>query len=148
VWLRKSHVGIPTTPKLTARKEYAIVRDTSLPRPFLLTAVFVTVLYSLRRTGYDSQFSQKADFLQEELQAFFRVLRLGNDVEAIRSAAERLRKTIDEIEPLATDPGDAWKDLASDQRWAYLRMLSHLGTAGHEIKAATQQIQQRTAVNS
>jgi hypothetical protein len=95
-----------------------------------------------------TNFLKTADFLQEELQAFFRVLRLGNDVEAIRSAAERLRKTIDEIEPLAKDPGDAWKDLAPDQRWAYLRMLSHLGTADHEIKIATQQIQQRTAVSS
>jgi hypothetical protein len=93
-------------------------------------------------------FLKTADFLQEELQAFFRVLRLGSDVEVIRSAAERLRKTVDEIEPLAKDPGDAWKDLAPDQRWAYLRVLSHLGTADHEIKVATQQIQQRTAVNS
>jgi len=44
----ESHVGLPTTPELTARKEYAIVRDTSLQRPFLLTTVFVTVLYSLK----------------------------------------------------------------------------------------------------
>jgi uncharacterized tellurite resistance protein B-like protein len=93
-------------------------------------------------------FLKTADFLQEELQAFFRVLRLGSDVEAIRSAAERLRRTVDEIEPLAKDPGDAWKDLAPDQRWAYLRMLSHLGTADHEIKIATQQIQQRITVSS
>ena len=76
-------------------------------------------------------FLKTADFLQEELQAFFRVLRLGSDVEAIRSAAERLRKTVDEIEPLAKDPGEAWKDLAPDQRWAYLRVLSHLEGVMH-----------------
>ena len=78
-----------------------------------------------------TNFLKTADFLQEELQAFFRVLRLGGDVEAIRSAAERLRKTVDEVEPLAKDPGEAWKDLAPDQRWAYLRVLSHLEGVMH-----------------
>jgi len=43
-------------------------------------------------------FLKTADFLQEELQAFFRVLRLGGDVEAIRSAAERLRKTVSNLD--------------------------------------------------
>jgi hypothetical protein len=93
-------------------------------------------------------FLKTADFLQEELQAFFRVLRHGSDVETIRKAAERLRQTIDEIEPLADDPGDAWKDLSPDQRWGYLRVLSHLGTADHEIKVANQHIQKRTMINS
>jgi hypothetical protein len=86
-------------------------------------------------------FLTTADFLQEELQTFFRVLRRGNDVEALRSATERLRKVIDETEPLAEDPGDAWKDLALEQRWGYLRVLSHLGTAGHELKTAQQRLQ-------
>ena len=93
-------------------------------------------------------FLKTADFLQEELQAFFRVLRRGSDVEAIRRAAERLRRTVDEIEPLAKDPGDAWQDLAPNQRWGYLRVLSHLGTADHEIKVANKQIQQRTVAGS
>ena len=73
-------------------------------------------------------FLKTADFLQEEVQAFFRVLRGGSDVEAVRSAAERLRRTIDAIEPLAKDPGDAWQDLALNQRWGY---LSCVVTPGH-----------------
>jgi hypothetical protein len=86
-------------------------------------------------------FLTTADFLQEELQTFFRVLRRGNDVEAIRSATERLRRAIEAAEPLAEDPGDAWKDLAPDQRWGYLRVLSHLGTADHELKGVEQRLQ-------
>jgi hypothetical protein len=86
-------------------------------------------------------FLTTADFLQEELQTFFRVLRRGNDAEAIRTAMERLRSVIEATEPLAEDPGDAWKDLAPDQRWGYLRVLSHLGTADHEIKGVEQRLQ-------
>ena len=79
-------------------------------------------------------FLKAADFLQGELQEFYRVLRRGNDNQAIRTAAERLRAAMNEIEPIAQDPGDAWKDLPSDQRWGYLRVLSHLGTADHPVE--------------
>lgn len=86
-------------------------------------------------------FLKAAEFLQEELQEFYRVLRRGNDSPAIRTAAERLRTAMNQIEPLAGDPGDAWKDLAPEQQWGYLRVLSHLGTADHELKGATKRTQ-------
>jgi hypothetical protein len=88
-----------------------------------------------------TNFLTTADFLQTELQTFFRVLRRGNNVEAIRNAMDRLRNAIESVEPLAEDPGDAWKDLAPDQRWGYLRVLSHLGTADHELKGVEQRLQ-------
>lgn len=79
-------------------------------------------------------FLQTADFLQEELQVFYTVLRRGGDGLDLQEAVERLHSAVDQLEPLADDPGERWKDLPMGQRWGYLRMLSHLGTATHELK--------------
>ncbi len=38
------------------------------------------------------------------------------------------------MEALADDPGEGWKELPMGQRWGYLRLLSYLGTAIHELK--------------
>jgi hypothetical protein len=75
-----------------------------------------------------------ADFLQEELQAFYATLRRGGDEVALRAAIERLQTAINQVDPLANDPGEGWKDLTNDQRWGYVRVMSHLGTATHELK--------------
>ncbi len=79
-------------------------------------------------------FLQTADFLQQELQAFYKVLRRGGDGLELQKAVERLRSAVDQVEPLADDPGEGWNELPMGQRWGYLRMLSHLGTATHELK--------------
>ncbi|MGE4092738.1 MAG: hypothetical protein AB7G75_18045 [Candidatus Binatia bacterium] len=83
-------------------------------------------------------FLTTADFLQSELREFYRVLRRERDQEMIDAAIQRLRTVVDKIEPLADDPGDSWQSLAMEQRWGYMRVLSHLGTAAHELKCAAQ----------
>ena len=92
-------------------------------------------------------FLQTADFLQDELQEFYRVLRRGNDMQAIRSAAARLRAARNQIEAIA-EPGEAWKELIPEQKWGYLRVMSHLGTADHELKGLEQRLQQETLAES
>jgi hypothetical protein len=82
-------------------------------------------------------FLKTADFLQEELQAFYRVLRCGGKNEELRAAIMRLQAVIEQVEPLANDPGEAWRTLAMEQRWGYMRLLSHLGTASHELKTVS-----------
>lgn len=85
----------------------------------------------------DIDFLKTADFLQEELLAFYRVLRCERKSEELRAAIMRLQAVIEQVEPLANDPGEAWKTLGMEQRWGYMRLLSHLGTASHELKAAS-----------
>jgi hypothetical protein len=80
-----------------------------------------------------TDFLKAAEFLQEELQAFYRILRRAGNQKERRVAIERLRTAIDRVEPLAIDPGESWKNLAMNQRWGYLRVLSYLGTATHEL---------------
>jgi hypothetical protein len=79
-------------------------------------------------------FLRTADFLWEELQAFYTVLRRGGDERELQTVVERLRSAVDHVEPLAEDPGEGWNELPKGQRWGYLRLLSHLGTATHELK--------------
>ena len=85
----------------------------------------------------DIDFLKTAEFLQEELQAFYRVLRCGGKSEELRTAIIRLQAVVEQVEPLANDPGEAWKTLEMEQRWGYMRLLSHLGTASHEIKTVS-----------
>jgi hypothetical protein len=80
-------------------------------------------------------FLKTADFLQGELQIFYRALRRGGNKEELQLAIERLQTAIDHVEPLANDPGEVWQTLAMEQRWGYMRVLSHLGTATHELKS-------------
>lgn len=85
----------------------------------------------------DIDFLKAADVLQEELRAFYRILQCGGNAEERQLATERLRAAVDRTEPLATDPGDSWQSLALDQQWGYLRVLSYLGTATHELKSVS-----------
>jgi hypothetical protein len=80
-------------------------------------------------------FLKMADSFQEELQAFYQVLRRGSDESKRQVAIERLRRIINQVEPLAHDHGEAWKRLAMEQRWGYMRVVSHLGTARYELKS-------------
>ena len=89
-------------------------------------------------------FLRTADYLQGELQAFFRVIRHTKDTAAIHAAIERLQAVVNQVEPLSEDPGEAWKDLAINQRWGYLRVLSHLGTATHELQGTAQRARAET----
>jgi hypothetical protein len=82
-------------------------------------------------------FLKAADFLQEELQEFYRILRRGGNERERRVAIERLRTAVDRVKPLANDPRESWKSLAMEQRWGYMRVLSHLGTATHELESAS-----------
>jgi len=40
---------------------------------------------------------------------------------------------VDQLEAVADDPGEEWRTLPDSQRWGYLRLISHLGTATHEL---------------
>ena len=51
-----------------------------------------------------------------------------------QAAAEQLQAIVDKLEAFADDPGEQWRTLSDIQRWGYLRLLSHLGTATHELQ--------------
>lgn len=85
----------------------------------------------------DTDFLEVADLLREEIQEFYAVLRRGGKREELRTAIARLQAAIDQVEPLANDPGEGWKTLAMEQRWGYMRLLSHLGTAAYEIQTVS-----------
>lgn len=91
-------------------------------------------------------FLRTADYLQDELQKFFRVIRHTKDTAAIKAAIERLQSVVNKVEPLSEDPGEAWKNLAVNQRWGYLRVLSHLGTATHELQGTAQRVRTETSL--
>lgn len=80
-------------------------------------------------------FLKVADSLQEELQEFYGVLRGGGDEKERQAAIERLRAAVNQVERLASDPPEAGKSLAVEQRWGYMRVLSHVGTATRELKS-------------
>jgi NTP pyrophosphatase (non-canonical NTP hydrolase) len=73
-------------------------------------------------------FLKTVDFLQEELQEFYQVLRRSGDKRKRQMATERLRKVINQVEPLARGAGEAGKSLAMEQQWEYMRVVAHLGT--------------------
>lgn len=76
-----------------------------------------------------------SDFLQQELQEFFRAVRRSKgEEELIQAAAERLLAVVHRAEPYGDDLGEAWEHLAVEQRWEYLRVVSLLGTATHELR--------------
>lgn len=79
-------------------------------------------------------FLKTADFFQEELQAFYWVRRHGGDESELQTAIERLRAAVDQVEPHVNDLGEQWRNLILEQRWGYLRLVSHVGTATHELK--------------
>lgn len=79
-------------------------------------------------------FLKTADLLQAELQRFYRGVRCGNEEER-RAAIARLRAVVAHLQSAMGDLPTAWQSCPVEQRWGYLRMLSHLGTATHELKS-------------
>ncbi len=80
-------------------------------------------------------FAQTSTFLQQELQEFFRAVRRSKGDEALlRVAGERLSAAVYFVEPLGEDPGEGWEHLPMEQRWGYMRVVSLLGTAVHELR--------------
>ena len=82
----------------------------------------------------DIDFLQPAGFLNGELKQFHRRLRHGGSLMAKQFALAQLREAVRQVEPLAEDPGEQWDSLPIEQRWGYLQLVSHVGTATHEIK--------------
>lgn len=82
----------------------------------------------------DIDFLHYAEFLKMELQHFYRLLRNGGTPRAKQLALARLHEAVQEVEPLAEDPGERWDSLPAEQRWGYLQLASHVGTATHELK--------------
>ena len=80
-----------------------------------------------------TDYLKTTDFLNQELDAFYRVLRRGSKGSERQAAIDRLRVAVSQTEPLE-EPGEQWRNLPQEQRWGYLRMVSHLGTAVHELK--------------
>ena len=79
-------------------------------------------------------FLQAADFLRNELEEFYWAVHRGHDNEVVRRAAERLQAALDKVETLADDHGERWEHIPVEQRWGWLRLVSHVGTAIHELK--------------
>lgn len=79
-------------------------------------------------------FLHEANAFKRELQEFYRMLRRGGTAMAKKIAVARLRQALVKVEPLAEDPGPHWERLSTRQRWAYLQLVSHVGTAMHELR--------------
>src|SRR5215510_3716368 len=80
-------------------------------------------------------FLQIADLLRDELEQFFHVVRRTEDVNARQAAARQLQSTLDRVAVFADDPGDQqWIASSEPQRWGYLWLVSHVGTAMHELQ--------------
>jgi len=82
-----------------------------------------------------SNFVRTAELLQQELHEFFHALRRSKGDEALlQVAARRLLAVVHSAESDGEDPGEAWEQLAIEQRWGYLRVASLLGTAVYELR--------------
>ncbi len=67
-------------------------------------------------------FLRIADFLQDELQWFFRVVRQTADTAARRAAAARLQAVVNKVAAFSYAPGEEqWSATCEPQRWGYLR---------------------------
>ncbi|MEW6296299.1 MAG: hypothetical protein AB1671_00975 [Thermodesulfobacteriota bacterium] len=115
----------------------SLFRHNNVARAYRREQVRRDFLTSTARTEEQAvsvDFLKTADFLQEELQIFYRGLRCGRDERERQAAIARLRAVVTHIESMIGDPSTAWQHCSADQRWGYLRTLSHLGTATHELK--------------
>lgn len=75
---------------------------------------------------------QTADFLRDELQAYFHVIRCGGGKGA--HAAVRLRAALRKVEPLLPAGPCDQVNLALEQRWGYVQLVSLIETARHELQ--------------
>lgn len=82
-----------------------------------------------------TDFLQVADSLRDELQHFFRIVRQTADTTARQAAATQLQTVINKVEPFAYGPEEEqWRVTPEPQRWGYLRLVSYVGTAQHELR--------------
>lgn len=77
---------------------------------------------------------RQAELLKVELGAFSQSIRHTQDEAVHQQAAARLQQAVDTAEVWAEDPGPLWDRLSKAQRWGYLRLVSYLGIATHELK--------------
>lgn len=75
-----------------------------------------------------------ADFLRNELQAYFHMIRRGG--EDGTKAAARLRIALRQVESLLPPGSVDQVDLALEQRWGYVQLISLIDTARHELHRA------------
>lgn len=71
------------------------------------------------------------DFLRDELQAYFHIIRKGGEDGA--AAAERLRTALRRVEPLLPPEETDRVGLTLEQRWGYVQLVSLIDTARHEL---------------
>ena len=72
-----------------------------------------------------------ADFLRDELQAYFHRIRQGGEDGA--KAAARLRMVLQRVEPLLPPGSVDQVNFALEQRWGYVQLISLIDTARHEL---------------
>lgn len=72
-----------------------------------------------------------ADFLRNELQAYFHMIRRGGEDGA--KAAARLRTALRMVEPLLPPGSVDQVNLTLEQRWGYVQLISLIDTARHEL---------------
>jgi hypothetical protein len=77
---------------------------------------------------------QQAELLKAELGAFSQSIQHTQNEVVHTQAAARLQRAVDTAEVWAEDPGLLWDHLSEAQRWGYLKLVSYLGLATHELK--------------
>ena len=75
---------------------------------------------------------QTADFLRDELQEFYHVLRRGGADGA--EVAGRLRAALRQVEPLLPPKPFNQIDFALEQRWGYVQLVALIDTAHRELQ--------------
>ena len=73
-----------------------------------------------------------ADFLRDELQAYFHMIRRGGE-EGVKAAA-RLRTALGKVEPLLPPGSVDQVNFTLEQRWGYVQLISLIDTARHELR--------------
>jgi hypothetical protein len=74
----------------------------------------------------------EVDYLRDELQEFYRGLRRGEG--NVAGAVARLRAAIRRSEPLSVTPPDQVVNMALEQQWGYVQLVSLLQSARAEVE--------------
>ena len=72
-----------------------------------------------------------ADFLRDELQIYFHLIRRGGEDGA--KAAARLRMALQKVEPLLPPGSVDQVNFTLEERWGYVQLISLMDTARHEL---------------
>lgn len=73
-----------------------------------------------------------ADFLRDELQAYFHTIRRGGEDGA--RAVVRLRAALEKVELVLPSGSCDQVNFALEQRWGYVQLVSLIETARHELQ--------------